>query len=241
MKQLIFFLSFFYFYCVIAMEKLHPDTIALIICQPNYSFLNHMNIEGSDVASKSEKENSKQKIKNSCDIFMPGFKLLLTCKGYYNNAFKEKIKSFLTTRYIPQGTCLYFLPKSMHQEILQNNTYLETKKLFEALTNLCVQEQPITLDSIQKIVNLDIIVSEKLKCIVYKGWILREKGFFKPYTFIEYLYEESRLKVTRMERRTNMFYIKTLKNIFFLIEYLYQKKIIDLELPISGNGIRNFR
>lgn len=206
------------------MEKLNLDIVAIIVNQPNII----------DVQKIYELKNClKIPKKDLFEIFIPTFNLLLTCKKYYNNEFKEKVKNILMNCYIPQGICLYFLPKFMHQEILGNSTYLKTKKTFQALGDLCIQEKPLTNDSIQQLVCSGISL-EKLNNIVYDQWLLNDTWYILPYTLIEYLYNISLGKAINNDTQS---YNLAIKNIFFLIRYLYKENKIDLKLPTSAHDI----
>lgn len=226
--MLILLLIFFNFTYFFAMEKLHLDTIALIVAQPGTMIIKEHNTENSDTKPQ---QTSLQKLNNLCNQFMPAFNLLLTCKKYYNDDnLKIKVKSLVMDRYIPQGLLIPLCPSYMRYKILQTQTYIQTKEAFETLGNLCIQATPITDDQIEKIVNSNG-VSEN---IVYIPWISQTISCFASYTLIEYLYNEAVLKFLLNNLQD---FDQCMKNIFLLIEYLCQTNKINLRLPITDNSI----
>lgn len=162
-KTLFFCFSYFF-----AMETLNLDTIALIVTQPDYTSLNRDKFQENAHRKLNQKYcpyvfnidffkefTIEKKIEILRHTLIPHFNFLFTCKRYYSDKFKNKVKQRLMICYIPQGICIYFVPQTTQEKILQNDTYVKIKQVFKQLLNLCIKQEPITFDSIKKVIDPD--------------------------------------------------------------------------------------
>ncbi len=204
----ILFLTIFYFSSFFSMEKLHPNTVALIVTQPGTMIIDDS--KNSTVAGI----NCLKEFNNLYKQFIPAITLLLTCKSYYNNDLKLKVKYFLMNRSIPQGLLIHICPTLIRYDVfVENQNYEKIVNLSDALINSCVQETPITDNKIHQVIVNSGLSPDQLNFIVYQNAISR--------TLIEYLYFAIKYTETALMETS-------IKNIFLIIEYLCKEKKLIL-------------
>lgn len=150
------------------MERLPLEIIAFIVAQPDYISLNRDKFQENTYITLNQKycpyvfdskffgeftiEKKREILRHT---LIPHFNFLFTCKRYYSDEFKNKVKQRLMICYIPQGMCIYFVPQTTQEKILQNDTYVKIKQVFKQLLNLCIKQESITFDSIKKVIDPD--------------------------------------------------------------------------------------
>lgn len=213
--KFILLLTFFNFCSFFAMQKLPLDIIAFIAAQPGTIIIKKPNLKNSTVAVQ---KTLLQKFNNLYKQFIPAIHLLLTCKSYYNDDLKLKVKYFLMNRSIPQGLLIHVCPIYMRYEVfVENENYEKIINLSGALIDICVQKTPITDNQIhQKIVDSGLS-PDQLNFIVYSAFLNNAISR----TLIEYLYFAIKYTETALMETS-------IKNIFLIIEYLCKEKKLIL-------------